>query len=224
MKVLIKEDSRLFDAAIMQIQLRLAQNIGWLDNIFGLTEVLTEKKDGKAFTSANIYTKKGKYIQVMPCSELGNFCFFYLRDPQSLWDKSSSVLFSPFSAVFWYDVDKVSSSPAKRNREAVKEQIIAVLGQSHLQGVTYTIDDIYERAQNVFKEFDYDHTTNQFLMHPYGGLRIDGELRVNVPCMKSLFGDFNNDYNLDFNVDRLAHFLRGDYTKDYNLDFDVDLI
>ena len=60
MKVYIKEDSRLFDASVAQIQLQLAQNIGWLDNIFGLTERLTERKDGKTFTSANIYTNKGR--------------------------------------------------------------------------------------------------------------------------------------------------------------------
>ena len=61
-------------------------------------------------------------------------------------------------------------------------------------------------------------------MHPYGGLRIDGELRVNVPCLKAVFGDFNNDYNLDFNVDMLEQYLRGDYTNEHNLDFDIDLI
>ena len=220
MKVYIKEDSRLFDASVAQIQLCLAQNIGWLDNIFGLTERLTERKDGKTFTSANIYTNKGRYIQVMPCAELGNFCFFYLRDPQKVWEKSASVLKSPFSVVFWYDVDKVSSSPAKRNREAVQEQIMTVLGQFHLRGVTYSLEYIYEQPQNVFKDFDYDHKVNQFLMHPYGGLRIDGELRVNVPCLKAMFGDFNNDFNFDFNVDKLAQYLRGDY----NLEFDIDLI
>lgn len=224
MKVFIKEDSRLFDAAVAQIQIRLAKNIGWLDNIFGLTETLIERKDGKSFTSANVYTRKGRYIQVMPCAELGNFCFFYLRDPQTIWEKSASVVKSPFSVVFWYKVDEVSSSVATRNREAVKEQIIAVLGEYHLKGVTYTLGNIYEQPQNVFKGYDYDPKENQFLMHPYAGLRIDGELRVNVPCLKSLFGDFNDDYNLDFNVDRLAHFLRGAYDKDYNLDFDIDLI
>ena len=54
MKVYINEDSRLFDASVAQIQLQLAQNIGWLDNIVGLTERLTERKDGKSITSANI--------------------------------------------------------------------------------------------------------------------------------------------------------------------------
>ena len=147
MKVYIKEDSRLFDASVAQIQLQLAQNIGWLDNIFGLTERLTERKDGKTFTSANIYTNKGRYIQVMPCAELGNFCFFYLRDPQKVWEKSASVLKSPFSVVFWYDVDKVSSSPAKRNREAVKEQIMAVLGRFHLRATSKCVQGFRLRPQ-----------------------------------------------------------------------------
>ena len=61
MKVYIKEDSRLFDASVAQIQLQLAQNIGWLDNIFGLTERLTERKDGKTFT---ITIRSGKFPEV----------------------------------------------------------------------------------------------------------------------------------------------------------------
>ena len=56
-------------------------------------------------------------------------------------------------------------------------------------------------------------------MHPYGGLRIDGELRVNVPCLKAVFGDFNNDFNFDFNVGRLEQYISGD-----NTNFDIDLI
>lgn len=43
---------------------------------------------------------------------------------------------------------------------------------------------------------------------------------MNVPCLKAVFGDFNNDYNLDFNVGKLEQYLSGDY----NLEFDIDLI
>lgn len=221
MKVYIREDARLFDAAVAQIQMRIATNLGWLDNVFGLAESLTERKEGRAFTSANIYTRKGRYIQVMPCRELGNFCFFYLRDPQEIWDKSSSVVKSPFSVVFWYNVDEVSSSPQRRNKEAVKEQIVAVLGQFHLRGVSYTLTDLWEQPKNVFKGYDYDPTINQFLMHPYGGLRIDGELRVNVPCMQELFGDFNSDYNTDFDINRIRRVVLGESEGAEHFNFEI---
>lgn len=221
MKVYIREDARLFDAAVAQIQMRIATNLGWLDNVFGLVESLSERKEGRSFTSANIYTRKGRYIQVMPCRELGNFCFFYLRDPQEIWDKSSSVVKSPFSVVFWYNVDEVSSSPQRRNREAVKEQIVAVLGQFHLRGVSYTLNDLWEQPKNVFKGFDYDPTINQFLMHPYGGLRIDGELRVNVPCMRELFGDFNSDYNADFDINRIRRVVLGESEGAEHFNFEI---
>jgi hypothetical protein len=47
----------------------------------------------------------------------------------------------------------------------------------------FTIDKIYENPRNVFSDFSYDHTNNQFLMHPFTGIRIDGVLTARTECM-----------------------------------------
>lgn len=196
--VWVRKDSALFDAYIEPLQIELAKKLDWLDNSFGIAEILTEEKGGKRYKSAGIF-KNGKYVYVMPCREIGNFCFFYLKDPQ----KTNQVNFvkSSFSAVFWADMRKVSTFADKRNLEVFKEQILAVMNNCHYRGVTYTISKVYTRAENVFKEFSYDHTLNQYMMHPYCGIRVEGEIRANVSCFTGWkWGDYNEDFNEDFNI------------------------
>lgn len=171
----------MFDKAIMPLRNALADNISWLDHIFGFCEMLTDVKDGRKWKSANVYAGKDEYVQVMPCNELGNFCFFLLREPQEFRRNDKQRILSPFSAIFWYDVSKVSSSVDERNLGAITAQIMGVFNSLH--GL-YEIDRIYNQPESIFKEFSYDHTNNQFLMHPYAGLRIDGTIWCDVPCVE----------------------------------------
>lgn len=193
-----KTQAKLFDRAVLPIQEEIANELPWIDHSIGVCEVLTEMKDGKKFTSANLFTDE--YEQIMPCEELGNFCFWYMRDPQEI-DRLNGRVKSPFSLIFWYNVDKVSSSPDYRNREAVKAQILAILDNIHTPG--FEITRVYENPKNIFTDFSYDHVQNQFLMHPFGGIRIDGTIIATMDCYANgRFvgqGDFNEDYNEDYN-------------------------
>lgn len=177
-RIPIKTNPKMFDASVAKIQNALADNLPWLDHSIGICEFLTDVKDGKKFNSANLYLGEGKYEQIMPCNELGNFSFFILRDPQEIVNRM--LVRSPFSLIVWYDMRKVGLATDERNREAIKEQILNVLrGDRNLE-----ITRIYERPQNIFGDFSYDYTNNQFLMSPYAGLRIDGTLTTKVECVQ----------------------------------------
>lgn len=179
-RIPIKSSPRLFDKAIGEIQTQIGRRISWLDHVFGLCEVITEVKHGKRVKTANIYTGNGQYAQVAPCSELGNFCFFMLKDPQSISAPSSRVVSSPFYAIFWYNIEKVSSSVDERNTEAIKEEILQCLSRIRTPHIIWS--KVYERPENIFSDFSYDFTSNQFLMYPYAGIRIEGEIFTDFTC------------------------------------------
>lgn len=192
-RVPIKTDPRLFDVTAAQVQRALASGCPWLDHVFGLCERTTDMKENKRFNSANLYIGNQQYAQIMPCDELGNFSFMYLRDPQTLGRRDAKLVTSPFSLIVWYNMEKMSFPYDERNREAVKAQVLAILEQAHFGCLT--LGRIYERPENVFSDFSYDYVNNQFLMSPYAGFRIDGEMSARVPCWQ---GDFNNDFNNDY--------------------------
>ena len=193
-RIPIKTNPKLFDKAVLPMQRALA-DLAWLDYSFGICESLVDVVDGKKYTSANLYLGDGKYERIEPCEELGNFSFFYLKDPQSFGIKDSSLLKSPYSLILWYDLTKVSLPTDERNREAVKAQIMDALDSLH--SPYFTIDKIYENPRNVFSDFSYDHTNNQFLMQPFTGIRIDGTLTARTECLHRRTDD-GDSYSYSF--------------------------
>lgn len=182
-RIPIKTNPKLFDRAAAQIQQELA-SLTWLDHIFGICERLTDVKEGKRFNSANVYAGEDQYTQVMPCKELGNFAFLVLKDPQVIGRRDENVISGPFSLIVWYDMRTLSFPLDERNREAVKAQILGVLNARRFPWLSF--NKIYERPESVFADFSYDHTNNQFLMAPYAGLRLEGEMKVRIPCAVQL--------------------------------------
>lgn len=202
-RIPVKQNPQMADAVVGRIQKYLAASIPWLNHAFGICERHISMKDGVRFISANVFIDN-RYVQVMPCDELGNFCFFALRDPQTFWSKDSDVLYLPFSLIFWYNVDECSSSPDKRNLEAVKAQIVSVMNEIVQLGMIYRLNKIYERVESIFSDFTYDVTTNQYMMHPYSGLRVDGELRIESPCISipSTKGAFDVSFDESYDISR----------------------
>lgn len=180
-RIPIITDPVLFDKAVADMQTALGE-IGWLDHIFGLCEKNTRVIDGRRYDVATVYTGYDQYEQIEPCFELGNFCFFYLRDPQEFVRNFGGRMRSPLSAIFWYDMRKAGNSPEGRNREAVKAEILSTLTGAHLPGGIFEWTRIYEEPKNVFADFSYDYVDNQFLMSPFAGFRIDGTLYADIPC------------------------------------------
>lgn len=193
-QVPIKTNPKLFDLAVAKIQKSLANGLPWLDYSFGICEKLTDMKNGKKFTSANLYLGKNQYKQVMPCRELGNFSFVMLKDPQEVVSKDNRLIKSNFSLILWYDTRETPSGIDERDREAVKVLLLNILTNKELAS-WITIKKVYERAENIFSDFSYDFINNQFLMSPYAGIRVDGTMLVRVPCA---IGDYNIDFNFDF--------------------------
>lgn len=181
-KIYKKSNPKLFDKAVSGIQDQLAEGLPWLDRVYGICETITDIKNGQKFVSANRYVGKGQYEQVMPCEELGNFCFFSLKDPQETIPSDRNRIKCPFSLIFWFDMRKVSLPTDERNIEQIKDQILGILDELHNPYLTIT--RIYEKWQNVFSEYTYDIVANHYLMSPYAGIKIDGYIEARVSCIK----------------------------------------
>lgn len=184
--LILRNNPRLFDKIIGDMQRGLAAGLPWLNHIFGRAERLVREVGGRRFYSPNVYAGGNDYILVAPDSQqLGNFCFFTLDDPQGVtWSPGdTSQLRAPFSLIVWVDMRTIGVGE-NRNTEAVKREILTVLnGGLWLREGRMTISRIYERAENVFAGFSLDEVENQYLMHPFCGWRFNGELFINDDCV-----------------------------------------
>ena len=185
-KVPIIDNPELLDSIIANIQKGLAENIGWLDYVFGRAERLVKfDANNRKIYTPNVYVGGNEYMEISPSSEIGNFCFFWVDDPQNVsWEAKINVgIKTNFSLIFWFNFNRIYNSTDQRNKEELKKQILDVLnGGFWLKKGRITVNRIYELSENIFRGFSLDETENQFLMQPYGGFRFEGMLEVSESC------------------------------------------
>lgn len=177
----------LFDKIIQNLQDELG-NLSWLDHIFGRAERLVKMKNGARYYTPNVYRGKDDYIQLLPDNvELGNYCFFVLDDPQtiSLPMGLQNRVKTPFSLIVWVDMRQVGANYDDRNTEYMKEQLIKTVRRAWIKKGAVTLSKVYEKAENVFQGFSLDEVDNQYLMAPYAGFRITGEMQIDEECDNS---------------------------------------
>ena len=173
----------LFDKPIQNLQDALG-TLSWLNHIFGRSERLVQIQDGRKVYTPNVYRGKNEYISLLPDNTaLGNYCFFVLDEPQTSGASMSrqNRLRAPFSLIVWVDMRKVENNDA-RNTEYVKEEILKTIRRAWIKQGAVEISRVYQLAENVFQGYSLDEVDNQFLMQPFAGLRITGELIVDEEC------------------------------------------
>ena len=183
----------MLDKIIGEIQTGLAENITWLDAVFGRAQRLAKMVNGKRILTPNVYCGgwnghgPNDYIEVSPDSKIGNFSFFEIEDPQTInagpWAREIKA---PFGLIVWFDLTRVYETADNRNTEKLKAEILHVLnGRAgwHLTGGRIVINKIYERAENIYRGYTLSEIDNQFLMHPYAGFRFDGLLEFEELCI-----------------------------------------
>ena len=174
----------LFDRVIQGLQDALG-TLGWLDHIFGRAERLVKMKDGMRYYTPNVYLGRGEYLPLLPDNrKLGNYCFFVLEEPQTVsvpYNNSNRVK-APFSLIVWVDMRSVGETDDDRNTEALKEQLLKTVRRAWLRHGSVTVERVYERAENVFQGYSLDEVDNQYMMAPYAGFRITGEMQIDEEC------------------------------------------
>lgn len=186
----------LVDEMIAELQQVLVANFGWLDAAFGRSQKITRKgTSGRTVVVPNVYCGGWRghgpndYIEVSPDSKIGNFCFFEVNDPETIdWSYRQLMdIETPFSLIFWFDTRRVFNEPTHRDLSHLKNEILTLLNGTnglvlHNNG-RFELNRIYERAENIYRGYTLSEIDNQFLMHPYAGLRFDGVIYMPQPCI-----------------------------------------
>lgn len=183
-RVPIRDNPKLFDALFARMQETLHNELPWLDYAFGKAERLVKMIGGRRHYTPNIYVGGNEYREITPDSNVGNYSFFVLREPQDINQQGRGLngkIKAPFSLIFWFDMRTIEDDDV-RGVEDVKQQILHVLQRTYLRNGRFHVSKIYERAENIFREYTLDETDNQYLMHPFAGLRFDGEADCELPC------------------------------------------
>lgn len=183
-RVIKKQNPTMFDKAFGYIQDALSSELLWLNHIFPQAERLVKNINGKRVYSPNVYIGDNEYELITPDAQgIGNYSFFLLDEPQRIEYEDGSRIHAtaPFSLVVWFDIRTVFNDDT-RDMERAKRDVLRAVRHTWMRHGRFHIDRIYQRAENVFKEFTLDEIDNQYLMQPYGGFRLYGEISIIEEC------------------------------------------
>lgn len=183
-RVIKKQNTSLFDKAFGYIQDALATNLPWLNHVLPQAERLVKIINGKRIYSPNIYVGDNEYEQIFPDADnIGNYSFFMLDEPQDVsYEAGGRVKMSaPFSLIVWFDIRTLYADDV-RDMEQAKKDVLRAVRRTWMREGAFTITQVFQRAENVFREFTLDEVDNQYLMQPYGGFRLRGEIQINEEC------------------------------------------
>lgn len=177
----------LLDTVIAELQQGLKDNLPWLDYAFGRAQRTSKEINGRPYIFPSCFSGGIEYTDVSPSGSLGNFSFVHVEEPQEVeWQHSQLPSVTvPISLIFWYDFRRMDSVwQVERNTEAVKNDILKALSVGiYLRAGRLTLHKIYEQAENIYSDYPgVRELDNQFLMHPYGGIRIEGEIKLWAQC------------------------------------------
>lgn len=177
------QNPELLDRVIQEVQKGLEAGLPWLDKAFGRVQRLLRPVKGKNYYIPAIYVDKNDYIEVLPSDRIGNFSFFSISDPQEVrWEPNArGSIKATYSLIVWFDLRKISGAD-NRNTEMVKADILKVLNGLHMTCGRIDVQQIFERAENIYKGFSIKEVDSQFLMHPYAGFRFRGTININESC------------------------------------------
>lgn len=192
-RIPIKDNPKLFEGVIQQIQLALGDaesGLTWLDHIFGKAEKVKRDYPGhKDFRVPSVYVGAGKYEEIVPdANDWGNYAFFYMEEPQDLEEYSRVQpyyrLRGDVNLIVWGDSRDIESQD-DRNLESIKSEILQVLGGITLtQGGRVLWRRVYEQGRDVFDEYSFKEEDGQLTMWPYFAFRFKGEIECWSGCVE----------------------------------------
>ena len=177
---------KLWDYAVAELQTELMDNISWLTAAFGKAQrrVKMGKLSGQAAFPA-VYSGAGDYLNMLPDGHLGNYCWLDIDDYQDISGEreQQNDIRASVGLVFWLDLRTAYPSDYEnRTIEHAKNDAITALRAVRLTRSVLLIDRVAERVENIYRGYTHNEIEQQFLMFPYTGFRLEGEMIIKGVC------------------------------------------
>jgi hypothetical protein len=182
MNILIpnKTNPVLVDAVVQDIQQALG-SVPWLNNIFGRAHRV--ERDGKFIPT--VHNGWGEYTPVIPSDSMGNYSYIEMGDPLEVEEhKGAPGIRGTASLIVWLDTTThpVEDGGGALNFDEATRDIIEVLKSGKLKNCRIFVKNIYNKPENIFKGYDMRQITQNYLVYPWGGFRIEFEFYYTKVC------------------------------------------
>ena len=197
-RIPLKNEPKLFDAVIQQMQVALGDGLPWLKHVFGkaerverniseLRQYYQKHMHDEPFYTPAVYVGGGKYESIVPdMPDWGNYAFFYLDRRQELGDQTKVMpyfrLTGELNLIVYGDSRDIERED-DRNLESIKSDILQVLGGMNIVDGRVRWEECYEESKEVFENYSIREEYGKLLMWPYFAFRFKGTIECESGCV-----------------------------------------
>ena len=171
---------KLIDLALLEIQTGLVVKLSWLDKAYGKAQKQSKIIDKRARKYPAVYIGEENYLKVFPDGHIGNFIFFDVEDGAEIAHTGRKIqdYKAKVGMIVWFDFRDVYPADWKlKTVENVKFDVLNAFTTLTLPNSQIQIQKSWEEADNIYKGYDHKEIDNKFLMRPFGGFRIDFDMK-----------------------------------------------
>ncbi len=174
---------KLIDLALRDIQTQLTCSLPWLNYAFGKSEKQVNQS-GKTYPA--IYLGNEEYLNMLPDSSIGNYSFFEFEDGGEIMtgqNFKNNRYEANFGLTFFFDFREVYPGEHDyKTLQNVIHDVLSALNSARLTNTTINVQNIYERAEYIYRGYDHNEINKQFKKRPLGGFKLTGILSYREGC------------------------------------------
>jgi hypothetical protein len=178
----------LLEPLIQELKVVLKNKFSWLSQSFGRAQKLIRVHENELYSFPGIYIGNGKpndYFEAVPNDRVGNFCFWDIQQPyeaREMVRQEQIKMTARGGVVFWVDLSTIYTLETGRALDYVKAEVWRELMFCKTTKGTFRPEVIHESWTDIYNGYSLTEADGQFLMHPYGAFRIDGEFQFSTLC------------------------------------------
>lgn len=147
--------------------------ISWIDKSFGRAFTHTEKRDSKVIKVPKCFDGND-YINVLPNDNFKSMSFISV-DGAEKWNSKELTGFNfktrSLSIICWFNQKKITDHPGEFAISNLKYDLeTSIIRNQYVKEITGIYD---EKVEDIFRGYAMSDVDTQYLMWPYGGVRID---------------------------------------------------
>lgn len=186
---------KLYDVNLYAFNTKLTTELSWLSFAYGEAQRLTRKtgnvfkKYPAVYAGSNI---KGEYVSALPDEFQGSgvaikaFSYFeiYNKEIALLSPNAFGTITAQASIIFWFNMDKVLDTTTEyRNINYIVDQCLKAIKKANRQIKGNIVPTGWTTvSEEIYRDYSIKESDLQFLMHPYGGVRIDCDMVLQEIC------------------------------------------
>jgi hypothetical protein len=180
----IPDDPEMLDYVCVEIRERLLEKLLWIDEGYLLAEMRVRQNSIGEVSYPGVLNGGMEYLSMFPDTHLGNYFYFINDDPLEIeYGVTVSKIVNEIGLVVFFDYRSVWSSGWEE--KSIQNMMRVFLdffqteffSRSRVRPLRFRTS-----AGDIYEGFDSQEIKRQFLMKPFGALRIDLELSYYPKC------------------------------------------